>query len=382
MSESDKSTETKKGKFDEDGSMNNELRDQLHEIRESLRKIDGRGEKIESAIFDIQIENEKLKQQIHTLLKERNEWKEEAERTKTNLRKMRKQLNHTEQWGRKWNLRIWGLQDGKEETAEETIAKVVSFIRFELGLADFQAEQIDIAHRLGRFKHGDRRPVIARFLRLIDRNAVLRVKHQLKGKKFGIAEDLTSANYKLLQVVREKAGKGNAWTRDGVIHARLHSGSVVRIDEDTPLSDYFGDHPQARENYYQRHSMKLQTERQGQRPPKKDTRQTAGAQTENKVGAAEKRASSRPASRSEVGRNQGSEGTDSNNADSRKPASSHQGLQTRRNSDTETPSLLVDQVVCRLVETHPDIFGSAMACSSPLSLVGDVVPASKGAENP
>ena len=249
MSGSEKSSDVKRGKFVDMGEADMDIASQLQEIRQTLQKIDERGERMEGIIFELRQENDKLRKQVESLTREKDNIKEEAERSKVNLRQTKMQLNQVEQWGRKWNLRIWGLRDDvRNEPVEECSARVTRFFHEELGLSSFNADSIDIAHRMGRFNDYSRRPVIVRFLRLVDRNAVLQARHRLKGKKFGIAEDLTTTNYKLLNTVREKIGQRNAWTRDGKIFARLTSGEVVRVDENTRLSIIFYlcvSHPQS-----------------------------------------------------------------------------------------------------------------------------------------
>ena len=241
---SEKKIGLKKVKFvDMDGAgTDRSIAEQLQEIQLTLSRIDERGERMEGMIFELQQENDILKKQVASLTKEKESMREEMERARVSLRQTRMQLNQSEQWGRKWNLRIWGIRDDdRAEPVEECIVRVTRFFQEELGLTNFDPSSVDIAHRMGRFDNSTRRPVIVRFVRLMDRTAVLQARHRLRGKKFGIAEDLTATNYRLLNAVREKAGPRNAWTRDGKIFARLRSGGIVRVDENTRLSDYFGD---------------------------------------------------------------------------------------------------------------------------------------------
>ena len=218
-----------------------ELKEQLTAIQKTLQRIDERGEKLESAILELQLENDSLKKQVQDLKKEKEEQKEEVRRTNVVLRQTRIQVNQFEQWSRKWNVRIWGLKDDENESLQECALKVVSFFRNEMGMTNFPEEGIDIAHRIGPFRHDENRQVMVRFSRMAERNAVLQAKSRLRGKPMSIAEDLTVSNYKLLNAVKSKAGKQNAWTRDGTVFARLQSGRVVRIDQITNLSDYFDD---------------------------------------------------------------------------------------------------------------------------------------------
>ena len=109
-------------------------------------------------ISDIRQEKPLLKKEIGAVLKGRDARKEETERSKTLLRVTRKQLNHVEQWGRKWNLRIWDLEDDeRNESVADCIDRVVEFFRKELGLTKFPHGCIDDAQRLDRFNSGKQR---------------------------------------------------------------------------------------------------------------------------------------------------------------------------------------------------------------------------------
>ena len=64
----------------------NPSKDQLEEISNMLQRIDERGEKIEVAIFDLRNESDQLRKQLQSLLREKEERKEEMELMKKKLR--------------------------------------------------------------------------------------------------------------------------------------------------------------------------------------------------------------------------------------------------------------------------------------------------------
>ena len=156
-----------------------------------------------------------------------------------------------EQYLRNYNLRIYGLEDEKDETTEQCMQKVLTLFKDRLHL-DVKQDEFDVVHRLPRPKtvpkttpksskstlsssQEDRenhrgeeqkaeeeppRAVIVRFLRRQTKNAVIKERKKLK-KKDGettcvvIKEDLTKFHQQLLAQA-SKFGD-SAWSSEGKI---------------------------------------------------------------------------------------------------------------------------------------------------------------------
>ena len=123
----------------------------LEEMREKIiGTVVKRVEIIESELHTKADENDKLKEVINqcktenTLLKEQLQ-NETAKRTE--------QVNEMEQYSRRNNIRISGLtHDSPTELAQESTEGVLNLINTRLGIS-LNYQDIDIAHRLGQFKH-------------------------------------------------------------------------------------------------------------------------------------------------------------------------------------------------------------------------------------
>ena len=125
-----------------------------------------------------------------------------------------------EQYTRKDNLRIFGIEEESDEDEDILQAKVIE-VAADVGVK-LEADDISIAHRLG--KVGDRsRPVIVRFCHRKKRNAMMKNKKELKKKqkKIYINEDLTPLRSTLMKMVKEQEAVRNVTTRDGKILAWL-----------------------------------------------------------------------------------------------------------------------------------------------------------------
>ena len=231
--------------------------------------------------FDLQQENVQLKKQVEMMKKEMERMKESLAETRFLARQAYRHANHVEQWGRRWNVRIWGITgDSREETLSECMNRVASFFHLQLGLVHFDMNNIDIAHRIGRYQPKSDRAIIVRFLRKTDKILILQQKKELRGTPYRLAEDLTPANARLFFRAREAAGARNVWTRDGNILVRTSDGRVRQVEEDTPLSEMFSSsessqsRPKGRPEEITRAPRKNQTSNNGNTEREETNRQT------------------------------------------------------------------------------------------------------------
>jgi len=217
-----------------------ELSEKIDRLTQVITKEHEQSKEISGFVFDLQTENEKMKREIQELRSEKNKLKDSVRELQMGLRLAKDHSNRVEQWGRLWNVRIHGIEnDRQDEELEECVTKVMNFLESRLGLIHFPRPAIDIAHRLGVYRHGQDRAVIIRFHSRMDRLVVLRNRHRLRSTGYRVVEDLTQVNFRLLQRVKDTAGPRNAWTRDGKVYARLESGRIVQVEEHTPLQDLF-----------------------------------------------------------------------------------------------------------------------------------------------
>ncbi|PSN37253.1 hypothetical protein C0J52_17952 [Blattella germanica] len=117
-----------------------------------------------------------------------------------------------EQYHRRQCLRIFGV----EETREEDTDKLVIDVAAKIGV-DLQIRDIDRCHRVGRMLEGSSRSraIIVKFVSYRQRNEVFKNKRKLKGLPITIREDLTRHRHKLLQECITRYGVTNVWTIDG-----------------------------------------------------------------------------------------------------------------------------------------------------------------------
>lgn len=133
---------------------------------------------------------------------------------------LEEKLDELEQYQRRNNIRIYGLEERAGENTDQLVLKVAADIGADISLSD-----IDRSHRLGapRMSTGNRkpRPIICKLVSYAKRREIFTKKRQLRGTGITIREDLTSAKLQLLSAVSNKYGIKNVWSIDGTIIANI-----------------------------------------------------------------------------------------------------------------------------------------------------------------
>jgi len=124
---------------------------------------------MESDIMDQAKEIEKLKDELakkDTIIESPDtNNKRLADRTKSDANYVYKVTNDLEQYGRQNNIHVSGIEgDANRQTSRTTTELLISTIKAKTGL-DINEQEIDIAHRLGKYKQGKHRPIIVKFVR-------------------------------------------------------------------------------------------------------------------------------------------------------------------------------------------------------------------------
>ena len=113
------------------------------------------------------------------------------------IKELEDKSTYQEDYSRRNNLQITGLEEQPGETWEQTANQVKHLIENKLQLPRMELER---AHRVGQRRERDSRPVIARFCKFSDREAVIRNCAKLKGTNIYVNEDLSPAS----QAVKKK----------------------------------------------------------------------------------------------------------------------------------------------------------------------------------
>lgn len=135
--------------------------------------------------------------------------------------KLEKDMN--EQYSRRNNLRIFGVQERPEEKTNEILFKIIKDkLNIELNKND-----IEVCHRIGVKKVNSDRPIMIKFTSNIIRNEVFYKKKNLKGSKITIREDLTKMRKEIVSSAVEEFGAKNVWTQGGRVYVHRNNQNHV-----------------------------------------------------------------------------------------------------------------------------------------------------------
>ena len=190
---------------------------------ELLKSVSHRIDILESKLFDKEQENDALKKKIEDLETTQTNAQTSINEKMNDLETVNMQLklenNSLEQYGRRNNIRVVGIPEQENESAEQTAQTVAETLNAKLPNTNLKRYDIDIAHRLGKKRDGKPRTVIMKFVSRMTRDNVFKNRKNLKGSNIFINEDLTRINQNILTCVRVKMTDEveSAWSSNGRI---------------------------------------------------------------------------------------------------------------------------------------------------------------------
>ncbi|XP_052261760.1 myosin-6-like [Dreissena polymorpha] len=210
-----------------------ELKDLVKEIVIQLKEelfstFIQRLDKMEGELFDNDIENNKKTKQIDDLRGELQEQKEENERLKKALKNNeyanQLHINELEQYSRRNNIRIEGIEDSEREDYIETTEKVINTLNAHIPDLNLSKIDIDISHRIGPFQRQKKRPIIVKMVSRMRRHQIMQAAKLLrkKAQPVYVNDHLTKLNAEVFASVRRKQSDivKSTWTREGAIFYR------------------------------------------------------------------------------------------------------------------------------------------------------------------
>ena len=135
-------------------------------------------------------------------------------------RKMSNAIDDLEQYGRRSCLTLNGLKrfPNLHHSYNEFVELILKTINNQLNLG-LTINYIDVAHFLPRAKNG-KVPIIIKFIRRSDRNAVYHKKRLFSASGLAITESLTKTRLQLFNETRHFLGQQNVWTQSGKIYCK------------------------------------------------------------------------------------------------------------------------------------------------------------------
>ena len=219
-------------------SLKADIQDKHNKLEERMialeSRLDKKVEKLEKEVNEkVERKMEKKKEEIEGDINASFQFLEQD--LQARMANTQQELNRLEQCTRKNSVRLFGIGEQAEETSVETLA--VQVLKDKLKI-DVEENDIEIAHRAGKYRPEGRRdvkkarPVLIKFASHKMKVKVMKAKKEFKGSQFWITEDLTkqtAERMKALNQMRIANKIKGAWTTDGKIKVRKMDDTIVMI---------------------------------------------------------------------------------------------------------------------------------------------------------
>ena len=187
--------------------------------REISKQLD---EKLEQLHF----ENEQLKHEVEELQKT---YKKDIGEVRTQLEniqeincQLKQQVITNEQYGRRVNVRIFGVTEDKQENCKNLALDIITKELHK----KMEPDDIVTAHRIT--SRISPRPIIVTFKTHDTKMKVIKARRALKGTKITIAEDLCQDLYQLMNRLKQNTDRvKQVWAWDSKVYVQSKKGKIA-----------------------------------------------------------------------------------------------------------------------------------------------------------
>lgn len=206
-------------------TVNDKLTSSDNTIKELVRSLEFTQGQVEDLRNQVNRLEQQKKDNEMTITKLNDELKLNKQATES----LEARTNYQEDYNRRNNLQIVGLEEQTNESWEQTAVKVTKLLEEKMELLQVEVER---AHRVGPRREERNRPVVVRFSKFSDREAVRRNAAKLRGTRIYVNEDLCQAS----QAIRkEKLPLLKQARREGKIAYFNHTKLVIK-ERATPMA--------------------------------------------------------------------------------------------------------------------------------------------------
>lgn len=193
----------------------NSFHSTINELTRSLEFTQSDLDELRSEVKVLQREKKEDKEKIQLLM-------EQLQIKTSVIKELEDKTTYLDDYNRRKNLQIVGVEEDNNESWEQTAVKVNKIVEEKLQLPKVDIER---AHRVGLRRDNVSRPIVARFSRFCDREAILRNARKLRGTNIFINEDLSPASQ---AVKREQMPLLHQARREGKIAYFRYTKLIIR----------------------------------------------------------------------------------------------------------------------------------------------------------
>lgn len=218
-------------------NLQKKIKEMIAEMKtEILQSVEHKINVMENRLFESEKENDEMKKEIGLLNKTLNAQIDENQRLKREIDREKQQtqlkLNDMEQYGRRNNIRIDGIENKDGEIADETTKVVIQKLNTKMKNLNITEKDIDACHRIGETKSG-KRQIIVKFVSRQTRDRVIRSRKLFRDDSIYLNEDLTKLTETVLMSVKRKMTDEvhAVWSRDCKIYYKNKFGTVHQVKQ-------------------------------------------------------------------------------------------------------------------------------------------------------
>jgi len=211
------------------------VRKLLENVKEDLRKeiaveservVKERTGELMDRVESLEFENHQLREKLQEAKIDNDKMKSDMKEYGRRSKQASAASNQMEQFSRKLNVKVLGLEEEENEILREKIPKVVKEVtKYNLDNRDIVA-----IHRIpGR--QGQPRPVIVKFWSLDCKLLIIKKRKDFKQSKgIRLVEDVTRMNTELINKLLRHQEIDSAWYFNGFVYGKTKSGKRIKFD--------------------------------------------------------------------------------------------------------------------------------------------------------
>jgi seryl-tRNA synthetase len=205
------------------------VRKLLENVKEDLRKeitveservVKERTGELMDRVDSLEFKNHQLQEKLQEANKDNDKMRSDMKESGRRSKQASAASNQMEQFSRKLNVKVLGLEEEENESLREKIPKLVK----EVTKINLDNRDIVAVHRIpGR--QGQPRPVIVKFWSLDCKLPIIKKRKDFKQSKgIRLVEDVTKMNTKLINKLSRHQEIDSAWYFNGFVHGKTKSG--------------------------------------------------------------------------------------------------------------------------------------------------------------
>ena len=203
-----------------------ELKEKLHERVEEL--VSETNQELVDRLDSLVYENTELKEQLELKDARLNEFEERLKEAEKRSKDALQRANYNEQYSRKNNVKINGIQQRTNETTETLTEDVCALLQTKASIT-LTPTQIVAIHRIpGRA--GQPQPVLIKLRNNNDKTLLMKNRRRMKEAGYKLVDDVTRLNTGLINRLLLNEAIESAWYFNGAVYGKSHAGRRYKFD--------------------------------------------------------------------------------------------------------------------------------------------------------